>query len=495
MIYEPLVMWNPVKPAEPGKPWLATEWKWADELTRRSTSPSATAPSWSDGQPLTADDVAYTFKLLKDNEALNTNAIPYGDITASGNKVDRDVHQVRSSSTRTSSSARRSIVPEAHLVDARATRATDTRQEPGRHRPVHAEVVHPADHHADRARRGYWQDLPQVKELRYTSYNDNNAQTTALANGASEWSFVFIPNYKAVFIDKDPAHHKLWSPPVLGIHGLYINTTKKPFDDPALRRAMNMVINREDIFKQGEAGYFHPQVDERDRHPDAGRRRVHRAGVQGQEPRGRRRGRQEGAHRRRLQARRRHPEGPDRQAGELTLTDPAGWSDYHHRPGDHQGQPVHRSASRPPSTRPTRTPGSRTSTRATSTPRCTGPTAAPRRTTSTRTSWTARCSSRSARPAPAATSAASTTRRRPRRWRTTPTPTDDADPHRGDEHAAEDLRRAGADDPGLGADNVGGAYSTKNWIGWPDDANPYAPAQPTQPNALDVVLHLKPAGA
>ena len=42
--------------------------------------------------------------------------------------------------------------------------------------------------------RPYWQDLPKVKELRYTSYNDNNAQTTALANGASEWSFVFIPN-------------------------------------------------------------------------------------------------------------------------------------------------------------------------------------------------------------------------------------------------------------------------------------------------------------
>jgi peptide/nickel transport system substrate-binding protein len=45
----------------------------------------------------------------------------------------------------------------------------------------------------------------------------------------------------------------------------------------------------------------------------------------------------------------------------------------------------------------------------------------------------------------------------------------------------------------VGADNAGGAYVTKNWVGWPDDQNPYAPAQPTQPNAVDVVLHLKPA--
>ena len=42
------------------------------------------------------------------------------------------------------------------------------------------------------------------------------------------------------------------------------------------------------------------------------------------------------------------------------------------------------------------------------------------------------------------------------------------------------------------AANVGGKYNTKNWIGWPAD-NPYAPAQPTQRNALQIVLKLKPA--
>ena len=35
---------------------------------------------------------------------------------------------------------------------------------------------------------------------------------------------------------------------VLGIHGLYINTKK--FPDAKLRQAMNMVINRTDIFNQ-----------------------------------------------------------------------------------------------------------------------------------------------------------------------------------------------------------------------------------------------------
>jgi peptide/nickel transport system substrate-binding protein len=45
------------------------------------------------------------------------------------------------------------------------------------------------------------------------------------------------------------------------------------------------------------------------------------------------------------------------------------------------------------------------------------------------------------------------------------------------------------------ASNVGGEYSTKNWVGWPSAADPYAPAQPTQQNALEIVLKLKPASA
>jgi peptide/nickel transport system substrate-binding protein len=43
------------------------------------------------------------------------------------------------------------------------------------------------------------------------------------------------------------------------------------------------------------------------------------------------------------------------------------------------------------------------------------------------------------------------------------------------------------------AANDGGEYSTKDWTGWPSAANPYAPAQPTLPNSLQVILKLKPA--
>ena len=36
-------------------------------------------------------------------------------------------------------------------------------------------------------------------------------------------------------------------------------------------------------------------------------------------------------------------------------------------------------------------------------------------------------------------------------------------------------------------------YSTKNWVGWPTEADPYASPQPTQQNSLEIVLKLAEA--
>jgi peptide/nickel transport system substrate-binding protein len=259
VLFEPLTQWNPVKPADPTTPWLASAVKWADDFKSADVTVRDNA-KWSDGQPLTADDVAYTFTLLRDKEALNQYAIPYDQATVNGNvvhvtfKSPQFVNQNKIM-------AQTPIVPK-HVWEKIADPTTDTLKNPVGSGPYTLKSFTTAGATLDlRTDGGYWQDMPKVKELRYVSYADNSAQTTALANGECEWSFVFIPNYQATFVDKDPQHHKVWAPGVLGIHGLYINTTIKPFDDPKLRQAMNMVVNRADIFNQAEAGYFHPQLD------------------------------------------------------------------------------------------------------------------------------------------------------------------------------------------------------------------------------------------
>ena len=256
LLFEPLAMVNETKPAEKPKPWLATDWEWSDNYHKLSLTIRDGA-TWSDGKPLTAEDVAFTFELLKKNPGLNVDSVPYDTATASGSKVD--VTFPRSQFVNQKKILEQLIVPK-HIWSTIADPNTDTVKTPVGSGPYTLKSFTPQTVTLT-VRDSYWQELPKVKEVRYTSYSDNNAQTTALATGASEWSFVFIPNYEAVYTSKDPEHYKLYFPPVLGIHGLWFNTKVAPWDNAALRRAVNMVINRDDIFMQGEAGYFYPKVD------------------------------------------------------------------------------------------------------------------------------------------------------------------------------------------------------------------------------------------
>lgn len=487
-IYEPLVLLNAIRPADAGKPWLATKWDWSDgykalALTIRD------GVNWSDGKPFGAEDVAFTFELIKKHAGLNSAAVPYGDITVSGNVVNLTFGApqfVNQSKILTGIP----MVPK-HIWSTIADPTTDLNKTPVGTGPFTLKSFTPQTTTLV-ARDGYWQTPPQVKELRYTSYTDNNAQTTALANGSAEWSFVFIPNYKAVYVDKNPEFNKIWPASVLGIHGLYINTTKKPFDNPALRRAMNMVINRNDIFVQAEAAYFHPEVTSVTGIPTPAGESFIAPEYKGQ------------LHKVDVEGAKKELTGagftfdgntlkdPTGKPVTITLTDPSGWSDYitsleivkdnlsqigitatvdkanqdawfqaveegnfeatfRWTNGGPTPYDIYQTIMDGALLKPIGTPASGNFGRFDS-PEATAALAAF---------------------ANAADDAARTS-------------------------AMNTLQKIFVEQMPMipvGADNAGGAYVTKNWVGWPDDANPYAPAQPTQPNAVDVVLNLKPANA
>jgi len=488
MIFEPLVMINGIKPTEPGKPWLATEWKWDANFTKLSFT-IRDGVKWSDGTPMTAEDVAYTFQLRQKNEGLNSDAIPYKTVTQTGNKVDLTF--ARSQFVNQNKILTVFVIQKAQWSTIKDP-SQDTLKNPVGTGPYKIKSFTPQTTTLE-LRDSYWQDLPKVKELRYTSYNDNNAQTTALANGASEWSFVFVPNVKAVFQDKDPKNHKLFFPANLGIHGLWINTTKKPFDDPALRRAMDKVINRDDIFQQGEAGYFYPKVESVTGIPTpAGesfiapefKDKKHAVDVEGAKSD--------------LAAAGYKLEGDvlKDKTGKpvtITLTDPAGWSDYitdleiikdnlstigikatvdkanqdawfknidegnfdaamHWTNGGATPYDIYQNIMDGKILKPVGKGGVSGNYGRFNSPEAT------------------KALEEYANAADDAT-------------RTT---------------ALNTLQKIMVEQMPViptSASNIGGLYSTKNWTGWPDDANSYAPGQPTQQNALQIVLNLKPAGS
>ncbi|MFI7544075.1 ABC transporter substrate-binding protein [Actinoplanes sp. NPDC049599] len=490
MLYEPLMMWNPVKPAEASKPWLATGAEWTPDFKKVTITVRDNA-KWSDGKPVTGDDVAYTFNLIKKNEALNSAATPYGEITASGNTVtvtftgsmfvykDKWLGQTP-------------IVPK-HIWEGIKDPATDANKTPVGSGPYTLKTFTPQTTTLSVRTEGYWQDLPQVKELRYTSYTDNNAQTTALSDGSNEWSFVFIPNYKTVFIDKDPAHYKVWAPPILGIHGLYINTTKAPFDNVALRKAMSMVVNREDIFNQASAGYFHPLVSSVTGLPspagDAYVAPEYKGKNQAVDVEGAKAVLAEAG----FKLNGSTLNDPSGKPVKITLTDPSGWSDYQTSleiVKDNFAQ-IGIAATVDKANQDAWFRNVEEG-KFDATFRWTNGGATPYDIYQTVMDGKVMKKIGVASPggnfgrfnSPEATAALAAYA-----------------------NASDDAARTTALNTvqkifveqvpmiPVGADNIGMAYSTKNWVGWPDDTNPYGAGQPTQANALDVVLHLKPANS
>ncbi|MEE1927115.1 ABC transporter substrate-binding protein [Streptomyces sp. TRM 70351] len=485
MIYEPLVMTNIIRPGEEGTPWLAKEWAWEDNFTKVTFTIDSRA-TWSDGEPLTAEDVAYTFGLLKEHEALNGNAIPYDGITASGDTVEltftssQFVNQMKILST--------FIVPR-HIWEKVEDPTTWPNREPVGSGPYTLKTFTPQTTTLVAA-PDYWKGETQVKELRYTSYNDNSAQTTALANGKTEWSFVFMPNHEELYTSKDPEHNKLWFPSGLGIHGLWFNTTRGALGDPALRKAMAMVIDREAIHVQAQAELY-PEITNPTGIPlPAGEPflspKYRDAEVEVDV---------EGAKKVLDEAGYELSGGtlkdPDGKPVKITLTDPAGWNDYI------TGLSIIKDN--------VKKIGVEASVK-----------------TQTAEAWTAAVSNGDfdatlhwtntgptpydmyqnimdgellqpvGKSAPLGNFGRFDSPEATKALKEYANATDDATRTEA-LNTLQDVMVEQVPMVPTAAGPIGAEYSTKNWTGWPTESDPYAPPQPTQPNALDIVLRLKPA--
>src|SRR3954471_6383244 len=90
-VYEPLVFVNALKSGA-ASPWLASAYQWSND-SKTLTFTIRDGVKWTDGQPLTAADVVFTFQYMKQHEALDLNAVwsVLSDVTQKGtNQVVMD---------------------------------------------------------------------------------------------------------------------------------------------------------------------------------------------------------------------------------------------------------------------------------------------------------------------------------------------------------------------------------------------------------------------
>ncbi len=261
-IYEPMMIYNTVK----GEltPWLATKYVWSAD-NKMLTFTLRSDVKWSDGQPFTATDVAYTFNLFKNTTGLQgpggqamNGATAYVD-TATAPDATTVVFNFKTVFTPgLYDIVAQNIVPE-HIWKDIKDPVKDTNENPVGTGPFTQVTVFQPQVFQVEKNPNYWQPgKPLIQGFRQPAYPGNDQANLATVNGENDYAANFIPDIEKVYVSKNPANYGYWFPSVGATVMLYLNTTKKPFDDVNVRKAISYAIDRAQIVKVAMYDYTKP---------------------------------------------------------------------------------------------------------------------------------------------------------------------------------------------------------------------------------------------
>jgi peptide/nickel transport system substrate-binding protein len=254
-MYEPLVYMNSLQQGKT-TPMLASSWKWGAG-NKTLTFTIRQGVKWSDGTPMTAADVAYTFNLIKKYPALDLTGAwsVLSSVTATGaNTVTMNFSTVAvpyfyyiADQT--------PIVPE-HIWSKMANPTTNSVSQPVGTGPYLMSKCSPSNI-TYTANPHYWQPgEPKIAKIQYPAYTSNNTANNDLANGNAQWGAQYIPGIKAFYTSKSPDYH-YWFPPTVNV-SLVPNLTNPQLSNVKVRQAISYAINRGQVSSIGESSYEPP---------------------------------------------------------------------------------------------------------------------------------------------------------------------------------------------------------------------------------------------
>ena len=250
-VYEVLTFVNGLQSGKTTN-WLASSYAWSNG-NKTLTFTIRSGAKWTDGKPVTADDVLFTFDLLKKNPGLDLNASwsVLKSVKKNGNKVVFDF--------KTSAvpyfyyiGGQTPIVPK-HIWSSIANPVTYKDSHPIGSGPFKMSSCSPQVIKYSK-NESYWQKgLPKIETVYYPAFTSNEPANQQLASGKAQWGSQFIPNIKKYYLSKHPDNH-YWFPPLVNV-SIFINLTDPILKDVAVRRAMAYAVNREEVARVGEYGY------------------------------------------------------------------------------------------------------------------------------------------------------------------------------------------------------------------------------------------------
>lgn len=259
MIYETLYYFDTVD-ASQVDPWLATGYTWSNG-GRTLTFKLHGGVSWSDGQPFTANDVAFTFdKMISSPTPYNQYNLPITSAKANGDDavtltfskpVYSDLYYI---------AGKVDILPE-HIWKTVTNPSTWLNSKPVGTGAFEVGTVTPQVLTMTANPHYYQAGYPKIKNVRFLTYSGNTASNAAIEDGQLDWAGNYIPSIQRNYLAKNPKFQLVNIP--LSVAFFVPNLKTGPTAQLAVRQAISDALGRDFISQtvyDGQAPATNPEA-------------------------------------------------------------------------------------------------------------------------------------------------------------------------------------------------------------------------------------------
>ncbi|WP_022891130.1 ABC transporter substrate-binding protein [Agromyces subbeticus] len=249
LVYQPLFHFNRMSSEDP-HPLLGTDYAFSED-GRELTVELRDDVTWSDGEPLTVDDVIFSFTYELSKPQTLTEAVAVDENTVKLVFTDPQfVNVVGLLGT--------ALIYPKHIWEKIEDPTAGTNEDPVGSGPYLVDELS-GGAYTFAANEDYWdEDKPALKELRFLAIDGNQAAEDLIAAGEIDYTSIFTPNYQSL-VDGGMGYMVLPSDPTV----LYTCANADlgcvgPQTDPAVREAIYLAIDRTTITDKAFVGLTTP---------------------------------------------------------------------------------------------------------------------------------------------------------------------------------------------------------------------------------------------
>jgi peptide/nickel transport system substrate-binding protein len=262
--YEQLVIFNRMQGGT-AEYRLAESYEYGEDL-QSATFTLRDGLQWSDGEDLNADDVIFTFNMIKDHPALDLRTV--WDRITGVEKIDDRTIRFDFKEVDTGlifDLVRVYTVPEHIWADVEDPVSFTNPNPVGSGALTEIVRFTPQEYVQCRNPHFFQADDLEVDCMRFPQIANNDQALTAAARGELDWFGSFLPDIEKTYVAQDPENHKYWFPGgSLVIFNMNLESDSagnaEAFSDVAFRRAFSMAMDRQAMVDI--AGYGYPTINQ-----------------------------------------------------------------------------------------------------------------------------------------------------------------------------------------------------------------------------------------